>query len=91
MTLTKEDREKIIKNASKENKAGSPESQISIFTSRIEYITNHLKNNKKDHSARRGLIQLVSKRKRLLNYLRLRDLELYKKIMQDLNIRESKG
>ena len=71
--------------------SGTSESQIAIFTKRIEYITDHLKSNRKDHSARRGLIQLVSKRKRLLTYLRKNNLESYKKIMSDLNIRERKG
>ena len=71
--------------------SGTAESQVAIFTKRIEYITDHLKSNRKDHSARRGLIQLVSKRKRLLTYLRKNNLESYKKIMSDLNIRERKG
>ena len=71
--------------------SGAPESQIGIFTKRIEYMTEHLKSNRKDHSARRGLIQLVSKRKRLLSYLKKNNLDSYKKIMKELNIRESKG
>ena len=92
MALSSEDRKEIIKTSSGDEKmSGSSEAQIAIFTKRIEYITDHLKKNKKDHSARRGLIQLVSKRKRLLAYLRKNNLETYKKLIKDLDIRESKG
>ena len=92
MVLTAEDKKEIVKKYSEnKNMTGTSESQIAIFTKRIEYMTEHLKNNKKDHSGRRGLIQLVSKRKRMLNYLRKDNLESYKKILTDLNIRESKG
>ena len=92
MTLSSENKKEIVKNVSGDEKnSGSSKSQIAIFTKRIEYLTEHLKNNKKDHSSRRGLIQLVSKRKRLLSYLRKNDLDGYKKTIKELNIRESKG
>tara|TARA_X000001036_G_C20453336_1_gene714281 strand:- start:58 stop:336 length:279 start_codon:yes stop_codon:yes gene_type:complete len=92
MTLSGGDKKEIIKNMSgDEMQSGASESQIGIFTKRIEYMTEHLKSNRKDHSARRGLIQLVSKRKRLLSYLKKNNLDSYKKIMKELNIRESKG
>ena len=92
MTLSGDDKKEIIKNMSgDEMQSGKPESQIGIFTKRIEYMTEHLKLNRKDHSARRGLIQLVSKRKRLLTYLKKNDLDAYKNIMKELKIRESKG
>ena len=92
MTLSSENKKEIIKELSGDEKnSGSSESQIGIFTKRIEYMTKHLQENKKDHSARRGLIQLVSKRKRLLTYLRKNNLDSYKKIIKDLNIRERKG
>ena len=92
MTLSGDDKKEIIKNMSgDEGQSGAPESQIGIFTKRIEYMTEHLKDNRKDHSARRGLIQLVSKRKRLLLYLKKHNLDSYKKIIKELNIRESKG
>ena len=92
MTLSGDDKKEIIKNMSgDEIQSGKPESQIGIFTKRIEYMTEHLKLNRKDHSARRGLIQLVSKRKRLLTYLKKNDLDAYKNIMKELKIRESKG
>ena len=92
MALSSEDKKEIIKEFSGDEKmAGSSESQVAIFTKRIEYITDHLKKNRKDHSARRGLIQLVSKRKRLLTYIRKNNLESYKQLIKSLNIRESKG
>tara|TARA_Y100000814_G_scaffold141907_1_gene102969 strand:+ start:396 stop:674 length:279 start_codon:yes stop_codon:yes gene_type:complete len=92
MTLSGDDKKEIIKNMSgDEIQSGKPESQIGIFTKRIEYMTEHLKLNRKDHSARRGLIQLVSKRKRLLTYLKKNNLDAYKNIMKELKIRESKG
>ena len=92
MTLSGDDKKEIIKNMSGDEKqSGTPESQVGIFTKRIEYMTEHLKSNRKDHSARRGLIQLVSKRKRLLSYLKKNNLDSYKKIMKELKIRESKG
>ena len=92
MALSSNNKKELIKTFSGDEKmSGTSESQIAIFTKRIEYITDHLKSNRKDHSARRGLIQLVSKRKILLTYLRKNNLESYKKIMSDLNIRERKG
>ena len=92
MGLSGKDKQEIIEQFSGDKKmSGSPESQIGIFTKRIEYMTEHLGRNKKDHSARRGLMQLVSKRKRLLAYLRKNNLDSYKKIIKDLNIRERKG
>ena len=70
------------------NDTGSTENQIAIFTERITNITTHLKTNKKDHSGRRGLVILVSKRRRLLNYLRKNNSENYKKLINNLNIRK---
>ena len=70
MSVTKEKIEKLTKEfGEKENDTGSTETQIAILTERIKNITSHLKDNKKDHSGRRGLVLLVSKRRRLLNYL----------------------
>ena len=67
---------------------GSTATQIAIFTERINNITSHLKSNKKDHSGRRGLVILVSKRRRLLNYLRKDNLDSYKNVIAKLNIRK---
>ena len=89
MTIAKDDIEDIIKEYGKTDaNSGSSEVQIAIFTKRINNITSHLKTNKKDHSGRRGLVNLVSKRKKLLNYLKKNNLENYKTILEKLNIRK---
>lgn len=67
---------------------GSPESQIALFTFRINHLTNHLKENKKDHSSRRGLLKLVGKRRMLLDYLYSKDIERYRAIIKELKIRK---
>ena len=70
------------------NDTGSSKAQIAIITERINNITSHLKLNKKDHSGRRGLVLLVSKRRRLLNYIKKNDLSSYQNIIEKLNIRK---
>ncbi len=67
---------------------GSPESQISLFTFRINHLTQHLKTNKKDHSSRLGLLKLVGKRRRLLDYLVKVDITRYRAIVAELNLRK---
>lgn len=71
-----------------ETNTGSIEGQIALFTKRIEHISGHLKDNRKDHSSRRALLKLVGKRKRLLQYLAKRDLDGYRSLIQQLNIRK---
>ena len=89
MSVTKEIVEELIKEfGKKENDTGSAETQIAVLTERIKNITSHLKNSKKDHSGRRGLVILVSKRRKLLNYLRRVDINSYKNILEKLNIRK---
>jgi small subunit ribosomal protein S15 len=89
MTISKEKIEDLTKEFGKKtNNTGSTEPQIAILTERIRNITAHLKNNKKDHSGRRGLVILVAKRKKLLNYLRKTNINNYKNILQQLNIRK---
>ena len=89
MSVTKEKIVEIAKDFGKnKNNFGATESQIAIFTERIKNITDHLKQNKKDHSGRRGLVILVSKRRRLLDYLRKTNLNSYKNILEKLNIRK---
>ena len=89
MSVTKEKIVDITKDFGKnDNDFGSTETQIAIFTERIRNITGHLKQNKKDHSGRRGLVILVSKRRRLLDYLRKTNLNGYKNILEQLNIRK---
>lgn len=67
---------------------GSPQAQASVLTSRIKEVTEHLKLNKHDHMARRGLIQMVSKRKKLLKYLEGKDFEAYKATVAKLGLRK---
>jgi len=89
MSVTKEKVEELTKEfGKKENDTGSTETQIAVLTERIKNITSHLKNNKKDHSGRRGLVILVSKRRKLLNYLRRTNANSYKNILEKLNIRK---
>ena len=89
MSVTKEKVEILTKEfGKKENDTGSTETQIAVLTERIKNITSHLKNNKKDHSGRRGLVILVSKRKKLLNYLKRSNINSHKNILEKLNIRK---
>jgi small subunit ribosomal protein S15 len=70
------------------NDVGSPQSQVSVLTSRIKEITEHLKANKHDHMARRGLIQMVGRRKRLLKYLERKNFEAYEATVAKLKLRK---
>ena len=89
MTITKEKIADLTKKFGKENNdSGATETQIAIMTEKISNITSHLKNNVKDHSGRRGLVILVSKRRKLLNYLRRTNVNSYKSILEKLNIRK---
>lgn len=82
------DKKSIVeKYARHENDTGSPEVQVAILTSRIAYLTNHLKINKKDHHSRRGLFGLISKRRSLLKYLQRTDSNRYVNLISSLNIR----
>ena len=67
---------------------GSPEVQIAILTERINYLTEHLREHKKDHHSRRGLLKMVGQRRGLLNYLRESDIERYRSILEKLNLRK---
>ena len=67
---------------------GSPEVQIAILSERISYLTEHLKNNKKDHHSRRGLLKMVGQRRGLLNYLMKKDIERYRSIDERLGLRK---
>ena len=67
---------------------GSPEVQIALLSARIEYLTEHFKSNKKDHHSRRGLLKLVSQRRSLLDYMKKKDLERYRAVIQRLGLRK---
>lgn len=89
MTLVKEEKEKVIeKYKIHENDTGSPEVQIAILTKKINKLNEHLKINKKDHHSRRGLVIMVGKRKRLLEYLKNNDMSRYKKVIKELGLRK---
>ena len=72
---------------SQKQKSGSSEFQVTIFTSRIKNLTEHLKLNKKDHNTRRGLMRLVGKRKKLLSYIKRKSNERYESIVKSLGLR----
>jgi len=88
VALMKEKKSEIIeKFRLHENDTGSPEVQIAILTERIEQLSEHLKVHKKDHHSRRGLLKMVGQRRRLLNYLKNKDIERYRAIISKLNLR----
>lgn len=87
--LTKEEKTALIKQyAVHEGDTGSPEIQIAVLTSRIAYLTEHLKEHKKDHHSRRGLLKMVGHRRRLLAYLKGKDIERYRSILAKLDLRK---
>ncbi len=87
--LSNEEKQKIISNYKiHETDTGSPEVQIAILTERINQLNEHLKVNKKDHHSRRGLLKMVGKRRGLLNYLREKDIERYRKLIGQLGLRK---
>lgn len=86
--LLKDEKTAVIeKNRLHETDTGSPEVQVAILTERINYLTEHLKIHKKDNHSRRGLLKMVGRRRRLLDYLQKVDVERYRKIIADLNLR----
>ncbi len=87
--IKKDEKKELIEKFGKTEKdTGTPEVQIAIFSKRISELTEHLKKHPKDHSTRRGLIKLVGKRRRLLNYLVNTNIERYRKIIGELGIRK---
>ena len=87
--LTTEAKQAIISEfATHEGDTGSPEVQIAILTNRIIYLTEHLREHKKDHHSRRGLLKLVGQRRGLLNYLKSKDLDRYRALLEKLNLRK---
>ena len=81
MTLSAESKRNLIaKYKVHESDTGSPEVQVGLLTNRIEYLTEHLKIHKKDHHSRRGLLMLVGRRRRLLNYVKYKDINRYRAI-----------
>jgi len=77
----------IDQHKTHESDTGSPEVQIALLTERITHLTEHLKQHKKDHHSRRGLLMLVGRRRRMLDYVRSIDVERYRKIVKDQGLR----
>ncbi len=89
MSVTAENKQKIIKdNARDTNDTGSPEVQVAILTERIKNLTEHFKGHAKDNHSRRGLLQMVNKRRNLLAYLKKKDVERYNALIQKLGLRK---
>ena len=89
MSVTQEQKKELVeKYGGDSENTGSVEAQIAILTARINDLTNHLGENKQDHSSRRGLLKMVGKRRRLLNYYKENDIVKYRELIKDLGIRK---
>ena len=89
MTSTAVEKAKIVSEfQTAKNDTGSPEVQVALITDRIHYLTEHFKTNAKDHHSRRGLLALVSQRRKLLDYLKVRSLGRYQELIKRLGIRK---
>jgi small subunit ribosomal protein S15 len=89
MALSSTNKKEIIeKFRAHESDTGSPEVQIALLTERITHLTEHFKIHKQDHHSRRGLLKLVGQRRRLLDYLKLKDVERYRSLIKVLGIRK---
>ncbi len=88
MALTGKQKDKVTKEVKRHEKdSGSPEYQIALFTEQIKKLTSHLKKNPKDFHSRRGLLKMVSKRKKLMSYLEGKDEKAYKKLLKQLDLK----
>lgn len=88
MALLKDEKSQIIAdNATKDGDTGSPEVQVAVLSRRIAELTEHLKTHPKDHHSRRGLLRMVGRRRRLLEYLRREDIERYRALIAKLGLR----
>ncbi len=89
MGHTAEQRAEIIsKHQINEKDSGSAQVQVALITSRIAYLQDHFKSHKKDHHSRRGLLKLVGRRRRLLEYIKKKDVQEYRELIQELGIRK---
>ena len=89
MSITAENKQELIKQyATTEGDTGSPEVQVAILTHRIAHLTEHFKTHKKDNHSRRGLLMLVNKRRKLLDYLKSKNLGRYQDLIQSLGLRK---
>lgn len=89
MTLSKDQKETLIQNYARHEKdTGSPEVQIALLTTRINYLTEHLKTHRHDEHSRRGLLKLVGQRRSHLKYLAKKDVDAYRKLLEQLGLRK---
>ena len=89
MVMTPEKKQEVIDEfKTHDDDTGSPEVQIALLSERITYLTEHFKTHKKDHASRRGLLMLVGQRRRLLDYLKKKDIERYRPLIERLGIRK---
>ena len=89
MVMTPEKKQEVIGQFKvHDSDTGSPEVQIALLSERITYLTEHFKTHKKDHASRRGLLKLVGQRRRLLDYLKKKDVERYRTLIERLRIRK---
>lgn len=89
MPITKEQKQEVIKeHAKREGDTGSPEVQIALLTARINGLTDHFQKHQKDFAGRRGLLKMVGRRRNLLNYLRKKDIERYRAVIESLGLRK---
>jgi small subunit ribosomal protein S15 len=89
MSITAERKQALLKkHARKKGDTGSPEIQVALLTERINYLTAHFEKHVKDHHSRRGLLMMVSNRRRLLDYLKKTDVGTYEKLIGELNLRK---
>ncbi|GJM55271.1 30S ribosomal protein S15 [Coriobacteriaceae bacterium] len=90
MTISKERKAELVREFGKnDTDSGSPEVQVAILTDRIRELTEHMKTHKKDFHTRRGLLMLVGKRRRLLSYIKAKDIENYRQLIAKLGIRDN--
>ena len=88
MVLTGNDKQKLIEDFRRDDSdTGSPDVQIALLTKRIDELTEHLKVHKKDHHSRRGLLRMVGKRRRLLEYMKRTDIDTYRSLIERLGLR----
>ncbi|MFP4330622.1 MAG: 30S ribosomal protein S15 [Alkalispirochaetaceae bacterium] len=89
MPITKDEKHQVVEQYGVNDKdTGATEVQIALLTSRIEHLTEHLRTHKKDHHSRRGLLKMVGQRRRLLKYLRRKDLDGYRELLKKLGLRK---
>jgi len=88
MSITAESKSKVVSEFKRsENDTGSPEVQVALLTARIQYLTDHFKAHKHDHHSRRGLLRMVNQRRSLLDYLKNKDIQRYRDLIQRLGLR----